>query len=163
MEEDLRRRLARALARKIDTLVDFRVRGCNEEAETAIDDIEYEVETILGKLSPETKAATKTTSGDGRMIFRPGENEILLVQIFFQRGDPPSVVGVSGPINAEALTEIEHTAVPDIDENIFGCGSGDYLFRAEWQEEQRGDEGRIELPGGYGLVFLEFRPMKETP
>lgn len=55
MEEELRRRLARGLARKIDTLVDFRVRGCNEEAESTIDEIEYDIETILKKITDEVE------------------------------------------------------------------------------------------------------------
>lgn len=53
MEEDLRRRLARALARKIDTPVCFRIAGCNEEAEATVYEIEEEIATILKKITDE--------------------------------------------------------------------------------------------------------------
>jgi hypothetical protein len=80
----------------------------------------------------------------------------LLVQVFYQKGDDPFLVGVNGHVNSELLKSIETDAVPDA---TYDKGDGDYLFRAEYEPGQFDGEGRCELAPGYGLVFVEFKPV----
>ena len=80
-----------------------------------------------------------------------------IIQFFYQEGDDPFICGVNGRLTAGDISEIEEERVEDLGD-LFTKGNGYYLCYATFNQEQRGEFGRIELPSYWDLDLIEYNP-----
>ena len=91
----------------------------------------------------------------------PSENTTLFVQVFYQKGDDPFICGVNGPITDLTFDQI-HSELEEYEQTeLFNRGDGNYLFRASYEPEQRGEYGAIEHAAYWQLDIANFRNVKE--
>ena len=88
----------------------------------------------------------------------PSDSPETLVEVFFQPGDPAFVCALHGKTGGDMIERIEKDL--EDEPGVLNRGAGNYLFSTHWIEEQRGFEGRIELPGYWMLDLLDFRPIQ---
>ena len=92
----------------------------------------------------------------------PSDMKDIQVQFFYiAGGEPAFICGAIGHITSELLDVLEKEVNENPLEDTFKKGEGDYLFSAKFQEEQRGDFGRVELPGYWELELIEFRECRD--
>ena len=88
----------------------------------------------------------------------PSDLKDIQVQFFYSSTDePPFICGAIGHVTSWLLEQLEKQVNENPLEDTFAHGDGDYLFSANFQSEQRGEFGRIELPGYWELDLIEFR------
>ena len=91
----------------------------------------------------------------------PSDNTKLLIEMYYNPGDLSFVCGANGKLTITTLKSIETDFNDNLDDSNFSEGAGYYLFTATWFEGQYDGEGRCELPPGYELTFIAFRPFAE--
>jgi hypothetical protein len=93
----------------------------------------------------------------------PSDQKTPLVEVFYQLGDPPFVCGLHGCVNGDMIEMIERDLQEDaVESEWFLLGDGTYLYEASWVDDQRNEEGRIELPGYWDLRRIAYRRL-DTP
>jgi len=92
-------------------------------------------------------------------IVLPSERDETIVEVFYQEGDPATVIGANGNVYLEMIQEIEKDFADNPDEG-FDHGAGHYLFAPKWESPQIGDEGRVELPGYWCLRLVGFKAVQ---
>jgi len=88
----------------------------------------------------------------------PTKREKSFVQFFYVVGDDPFICGVDGHFTPETLNEIS-TEFLEENDDAFSKGSGDYLFQVNYENEQRGEYGVVEISGWWNLTEVLFEPL----
>ena len=92
----------------------------------------------------------------------PSDEKTLIVQVFYQKGDEPFICGVNGMINDTTLDEIHEELVEYENIGIFDKGDGDYLFKAGYEPDQRGEYGIVEHAAYWQLDICGYRPVNHN-
>ena len=94
-------------------------------------------------------------------MIMPTDRGKLYIQFFYNGKDDPFICGAEG--NICCIDEIEKEYLEDFDKDNDGVfkKAGDYLFEVYRENDQIGDEGRIELPGYWDLTLVSFKPLAE--
>ena len=77
------------------------------------------------------------------------------IKVFYQKGDDPFIYEVHGSFTIPSLEEIEKD-LNECEYNEFFKEDGEYLITVHWEHEQRGEYGRIEIPGYWDFEIIEI-------
>jgi len=101
----------------------------------------------------------KSSDGTNKKVMPSSQSPEIEI-FFLSGGELPFVCGAKGHVTIDMLTEIENDCVENM-ADIFDQGEGSYLFSAFYNEAQRGDEGRIEIPAYWELDLIQFKPLEQ--
>ena len=89
----------------------------------------------------------------------PSEHPVLQIEAFYLAGTTPFICGANGHITGHCLDTIEQEFIEN--EKDYFDKDGRYLFEANYNEEQRGDMGRVEVGAYWDLNFVHYVGLPE--